>query len=124
MLHWYCRQELVAPLYQLLNYSLNEKWQSLISDLAIAQAREDGAMPLISIDYIQQLIFINLERLATAILSDTNPDHAVSTLPLSPGDILCRVLFYCVNMVSLVFFFPLVANLVRHRVSCPVGICY
>jgi hypothetical protein len=86
MLCWYCRQVLVAPLYQLLNYFQSEKWQSTISDLVISQGREDGAMPLISLDYIQQLIFMNLERLATAILSNTSPDHAVSTLPVSPGE--------------------------------------
>jgi len=83
---WCCRKELVAPLYQLLNYFQSEKWLLPISDLAISQGREDVAVPLISLDYIQQLIFINLERLATLVLSNTNPDHAVSALTLSPGE--------------------------------------
>ena len=84
----YIRQELVAPLYQLLKYYQDENWQLSSSDIVSSLPREDGTMPLISLDYIQQLIFINLERLATTILSDTSPEHAVSKLPFLPKQYL------------------------------------
>ncbi|XP_024370435.1 uncharacterized protein At3g06530 isoform X2 [Physcomitrium patens] len=70
------RQELVVPLFELLKFSQSEKWPLPVADLNSAEAGEDGSMPRISLDYIQQLIFINLERLATFVLTNSNRSHA------------------------------------------------
>ena len=78
----------MAPLYQLLKYYRGEKWQLSSSDLVSSLPCEDRIMPLISLDYIQQLILMNLERLATTVLSNTNPDHEVRKRPLSPREYL------------------------------------
>lgn len=103
----------MAPLYQLLKYYQVENWQLSSSDIVSSLPREDGTMPLISLDYIQQLIFINLERLATSILSDTSPEHAVSKLPSFSSVFLSG----CVLQFSIGLFFrfyqaaPLLLNL-------------
>lgn len=70
------RQELVVPLFELLKFSQSEKWPLPVADLNSAEAGEDGSMPRISLDYIQQLTFINLERLATFVLTNSNRSHA------------------------------------------------
>ncbi|KAG0589672.1 hypothetical protein KC19_1G038600 [Ceratodon purpureus] len=70
------RQELVIPLYQLLKYYQGEKWQLPSTDLVTSVHPENGIVSLTSPDYIQQLVLMNLEKLATTLLSVTNPDHA------------------------------------------------
>ena len=79
---WNFRQQIVAPLYQLLKYYQGEKLRLSSTDLVISEPPEEEVKPLISLDYIQQLILMNLEKLANTILSDTNPEHAVSEFPL------------------------------------------
>lgn len=74
----------MVPLFELLKFSQSEKWPLPVADLNSAEAGEDGSMPRISLDYIQQLTFINLERLATFVLTNSNRSHAVSHFSLPP----------------------------------------
>lgn len=78
-----CRQELVPPLYELLKCTQSGKWPSPIPKSSTIEATQDMSAPSITVDYIQQLILITLERLATSILTDSNEKAMVSNLSFS-----------------------------------------
>lgn len=78
-----CRQELVPPLYELLKCTQSGKWPSPIPKSSTIEATQDMSAPSTTVDYIQQLILITLERLATSILTDSNKKAMVSNLSFS-----------------------------------------
>lgn len=78
-----CRRQLVPPLYELLKCTQSGTWPSPILKSSTIEATNDVSAPSITVDYIQQLILITLERLATSILTDPNMKAKVSNLSSS-----------------------------------------
>lgn len=73
----------MPPLYELLKCTQSGNWPSPILKSTTIGVTQDMLASSISVDYIQQLILITLERLATSILTDPNEKAMVSNLSSS-----------------------------------------